>query len=103
MAIAFGDPEKKVGLYVIRIRSKGEVKVPPHCRMTPPDRPKANAPSAFPPAGHQNLAETLHIRRLEIGLERPGGRRAPHPDIWRLLAKGAGAMEQDDFRFRHYC
>ena len=49
MAIAFGDPEKKVGLYVIRIRSKGEVKVPPHCRMTPPDRPKANAPTAPSP------------------------------------------------------
>jgi hypothetical protein len=45
----FGDPEKKGGLYVIRIRSKGEVKVPPHCHMTPPGRPKANAPTAPSP------------------------------------------------------
>jgi hypothetical protein len=34
MAIVFGDPEKKGGLYVIRIRSKGEVKVPPHWHVT---------------------------------------------------------------------
>ena len=33
---------------------------------------------------HQNPAETLHIRRLENGLERPAAVRAPHPDIWRL-------------------
>jgi mannose-6-phosphate isomerase-like protein (cupin superfamily) len=30
MAVVSGDPDKKGGLYVIRIRSKGEVKVPPH-------------------------------------------------------------------------
>jgi hypothetical protein len=29
MAVVCGDPDKKGGLYVIRIRSKGEVKVPP--------------------------------------------------------------------------
>jgi hypothetical protein len=34
MAVVFGDPEKKGGLYVIRIRSKGEVKVPPHWHAT---------------------------------------------------------------------
>ncbi len=33
---------------------------------------------------HQNPAETLHIRQLENGLERPAAVRAPHPDIWRL-------------------
>ena len=30
MAVVSGDPDKKGGLYVIRIRTKGEVKVPPH-------------------------------------------------------------------------
>lgn len=30
VAVVFGDPDRKGGLYVIRIRSKGEVKVPPH-------------------------------------------------------------------------
>jgi hypothetical protein len=30
MTVVSGDPDKKGGLYVIRIRSKGEVRVPPH-------------------------------------------------------------------------
>ena len=30
MAVVAGDPDRKGGLYVIRIRTKGEVKVPPH-------------------------------------------------------------------------
>src|SRR5262249_27786250 len=34
MAVVFGDPDKKGGLYVIRIRSKGEVKVMPHWHVT---------------------------------------------------------------------
>ena len=34
MAVVSGDPGKKGGLYVIRIRSKGEVKVPPHWHPT---------------------------------------------------------------------
>jgi mannose-6-phosphate isomerase-like protein (cupin superfamily) len=34
MAVVSGDPDKKSGLYVIRIRSKGEVKVPPHWHPT---------------------------------------------------------------------
>jgi hypothetical protein len=34
MAVVSGDPDKKGGLYVIRIRSKGEVKVPPHWHPT---------------------------------------------------------------------
>ncbi len=34
MAVVSGDPDKKGGLYVIRIRSKGEVKVPPHWHRT---------------------------------------------------------------------
>jgi mannose-6-phosphate isomerase-like protein (cupin superfamily) len=34
MAVISGDPDKKGGLYVIRIRSKGEVKVPPHWHQT---------------------------------------------------------------------
>jgi hypothetical protein len=34
MAVVFGDLDKKGGLYVIRIRSKGEVKVPPHWHVT---------------------------------------------------------------------
>jgi mannose-6-phosphate isomerase-like protein (cupin superfamily) len=34
MAVVFGDPDKKGGLYVIRIRSRGEVKVPPHWHVT---------------------------------------------------------------------
>jgi hypothetical protein len=34
MAVVFGDPDKKGGLYVIRIRSKGEVKVSPHWHVT---------------------------------------------------------------------
>src|ERR1700738_3338334 len=33
---------------------------------------------------HQNPAETLHIRRLENGLERPCGRSGPGP--WRLAS-----------------
>jgi hypothetical protein len=33
--------------------------------------------SASPPKPHQNPAETLHIRRLENGLERPRGRSRP--------------------------
>jgi mannose-6-phosphate isomerase-like protein (cupin superfamily) len=34
MAVVSGDPDKKGGLYVIRIRSKGEVRVPPHWHPT---------------------------------------------------------------------
>ncbi|MGH6830024.1 MAG: cupin domain-containing protein [Methylocella sp.] len=34
MTVVFGDPDKMGGLYVIRIRSKGEVKVPPHWHVT---------------------------------------------------------------------
>jgi mannose-6-phosphate isomerase-like protein (cupin superfamily) len=34
MAVVFGDLDKKGGLCVIRIRSKGEVKVPPHWHVT---------------------------------------------------------------------
>jgi len=34
MAVVSGDPDKKGGLYVIRIRSKGQVKVPPHWHPT---------------------------------------------------------------------
>jgi hypothetical protein len=34
MAVVFGDLEKKGGLYVIRIRSKAEAKVPPHWHVT---------------------------------------------------------------------
>ncbi|MCI0724703.1 MAG: cupin domain-containing protein [Acidobacteria bacterium] len=30
MAVVSGDPDKKGGMYVIRIRTKGEVTVPPH-------------------------------------------------------------------------
>jgi hypothetical protein len=33
---------------------------------------------------HQNPGETLHIRRLENGLERPGGRSRPPP--WRFAS-----------------
>lgn len=33
-AVVSGDPDKKGGLYVIRIRTKGEVKVPPHWHPT---------------------------------------------------------------------
>jgi hypothetical protein len=34
MAVVSGDPDRKGGLYVIRIRTKGEVKVPPHWHVT---------------------------------------------------------------------
>jgi mannose-6-phosphate isomerase-like protein (cupin superfamily) len=34
MAVISGDPDKKGGLYVIRIRTQGEVKVPPHWHPT---------------------------------------------------------------------
>jgi mannose-6-phosphate isomerase-like protein (cupin superfamily) len=34
MAVVLGDPDKKGGLYVIRLRCKGEVKVPPHWHAT---------------------------------------------------------------------
>lgn len=34
MAVVSGDPDKKGGVYVIRIRAKGEVKVPPHWHPT---------------------------------------------------------------------
>jgi hypothetical protein len=34
MAVVFGDLDKKGGLYVIRIRSKGEAQVPPHWHPT---------------------------------------------------------------------
>jgi len=34
MAVVSGDSDRKGGLYVIRIRSKGEVKVPPHWHPT---------------------------------------------------------------------
>jgi hypothetical protein len=30
MAVVSGDPDRKGGLYVIRIRTKGQAKVPPH-------------------------------------------------------------------------
>ena len=34
MAVVSGNPDKKGGLYVIRIRSQGDVKVPPHWHVT---------------------------------------------------------------------
>lgn len=34
MAVVSGDPDKRGGLFVLRIRSKGEVKVPPHWHVT---------------------------------------------------------------------
>jgi len=34
MAVVSGDPDKKGGVYVIRIRAKGEVQVPPHWHPT---------------------------------------------------------------------
>jgi len=34
IAVISGDPDKRGGLYVIRIRSKDEVKVPPHWHQT---------------------------------------------------------------------
>lgn len=34
MAVVYGDLDKKGGLYVIRLRCKGEVKVPPHWHVT---------------------------------------------------------------------
>src|SRR5688572_22085539 len=34
MAVVFGDLDKKGGLFVIRIRSKGESEVPPHWHPT---------------------------------------------------------------------
>ena len=34
LAVVSGDPDKKGGMYVIRIRAKGEVKVPPHWHVT---------------------------------------------------------------------
>ena len=34
MAVVSGNPDKKGGLYVIRIRTEGEVKVPPHWHVT---------------------------------------------------------------------
>jgi mannose-6-phosphate isomerase-like protein (cupin superfamily) len=34
LAVVSGDPDRKGGLYVIRIRAKGEVVVPPHWHVT---------------------------------------------------------------------
>lgn len=34
LAVVSGDPDKKGGLYVLRIRTQGEVKVPPHWHVT---------------------------------------------------------------------
>ena len=34
LAVVSGDPDKKGGLYVIRIRAKREVKIPPHWHVT---------------------------------------------------------------------
>jgi hypothetical protein len=34
MAVVSGNPDKKGGLYVIRIRTEGEVRVPPHWHVT---------------------------------------------------------------------
>jgi len=34
MAVVSGDPDKKGGLYVLRIRTEGEVRVPPHWHQT---------------------------------------------------------------------
>ena len=33
-AVVYGDPDKKGSVYVIRIRSKGDAKVPPHWHVT---------------------------------------------------------------------
>src|SRR6202049_1501588 len=68
-----------------------------------PDAPPSPAPPTNPPPAlaaptatsapsprlrrlnlHQNPAETLHIRRLENGLERPCGRSRPAP--WRFAS-----------------
>src|ERR1700674_1847014 len=53
------------------------------------------------PNRHQNPAETLHIRRLENGLERPGGRSRPAPrHLASLVAAGAfaGALPRGSFK-----
>jgi hypothetical protein len=34
VAVVSGDPDKKGGVYVLRIRTKGELKVPPHWHVT---------------------------------------------------------------------
>jgi hypothetical protein len=50
---------------------------------------------------HQNPGETLHIRRLENGLERPGSRSRPTP--WRFASlvgtdAFAGALTHGSFK-----
>ncbi len=34
IAVVSGDPDKKGGIYVLRIRTKGDLKVPPHWHVT---------------------------------------------------------------------
>src|SRR6202045_2110367 len=57
--------------------------------------------SASPPKLHQNPAETLHIRRLENGIERPGGRSRPAPRHFASLVVAdafAGALTRGSIR-----
>src|SRR6202040_1757185 len=64
----------------------------------PPSKSSRNAPALFPRLRrlnlHQNPAETLRIRRLENGLERPCGRSRPAPrHLASLVAADAFAGE----------
>jgi hypothetical protein len=78
--------------------------VPPHCHYDAPWPAESEcAHGAFPPAGHQNLAETLHIRK---SASRDPAAVAPRTQTFGVswaIGEGRGAMDHDDFRFRHYC
>ena len=57
--------------------------------------------STSPPKLHQNPTETLYIRQLENGLERPGGRSRPPPWCFASLVVAdafAGALTRGSFK-----
>src|ERR1700719_4038064 len=57
--------------------------------------------SASPPNFHQNPAETLHIRRLDNGLARPGGRSGENLGHFSSLVVAdafAGALTRGSFK-----
>ena len=63
-AVVSGDPDKKGGLYVIRIRARGEVKVPPHWHVT--DEHVTVLEGSFWIA-HGNRFDATKLQELKVG------------------------------------
>jgi len=75
MAVVAGDPDKKGGLYVIRIRSMGEARVPPHWHPT--DEHITVLAGSFW-VGHGGAYDTRALTELKPGAHAVVPARLPH-------------------------